>query len=83
MRTIVRKLGNSHGVLIPKAMLEQVGLQSGEAELRVVGNTITLQAVAKHVRVGWAQASQKLAAAGQGELAWPEFPNVGDPEIKW
>jgi antitoxin MazE len=83
MRTVVRKLGNSRGILIPKPMLAQVGLETGEAEIRVEGNTITLRPVAKQVRVGWAEASQKLAAEKQGALEWPEFANANDAELKW
>ena len=31
MRSQVRKLGNSHGVIIPKALLQEIGVVSGDA----------------------------------------------------
>ena len=34
-------------------------------------------------RAGWAEASKRLAAARDGDLAWPEFGNDADQELKW
>ena len=36
VKTTIRKLGNSQGVLIPKSILAQVGLQRGDAEMRIL-----------------------------------------------
>ena len=43
MKTTIRKLGNSQGVLIPKPLLAQVGLV-GEAEMRVEDGALVLRA---------------------------------------
>jgi len=83
MKTTVRKIGNSRGVLIPRPVLAEVGLESGEAELSVVGNTIVLRPIRKRARAGWAEASQTSAETGQDRLEWPEFANAGDAELKW
>lgn len=32
-------------------------------------------------REGWADASKKIAAAGDDELVWPEFANVEDSDF--
>jgi len=83
MKTTIRKIGNSRGVLIPRPVLTEVGLETGEAELSVVGNTIVLRPIRKHARAGWAEASQAIAEAGQDRLDWPEFANAGDADLKW
>jgi antitoxin MazE len=35
------------------------------------------------VREGWAEASRKIAAAGEDALIWPEFPNEDDAQLEW
>jgi antitoxin MazE len=83
MKTTVRKIGNSRGVLIPRPILAEVGLEAGEAELSVIGDTIVLRPIRKHARAGWAEASRALAAGGESGLEWPEFVNAGDADLKW
>jgi antitoxin MazE len=34
-------------------------------------------------RVGWADASKKIAEAGDDALVWPEFPNADDNDLYW
>ena len=73
MKTTIRKIGNSHGVIIPVAMLAQAGIQD-EAEMLVEKRTIVLRKPRKTVRAGWAEASKEIAAAGEnpltGEFEW-------------
>jgi antitoxin MazE len=82
MRTVIRKLGNSQGVIIPKPLLAQAGLEH-EAEMVVENGAIVLRRPERRAREGWAQASQAIAAAGDDALVWPEFPNEGDTELEW
>lgn len=82
MRIAIRKLGNSRGVIIPKPLLEQVGLKR-EADLRVENGAIVLRQPKKGARQGWAEASRKIAQAGNDALVWPEFPNENDANLKW
>ena len=82
MLTTIRRLGNSHGILIPKPLLQQVGLVD-QAEMRVEGDALVLRRPKAAPRAGWAEASKKLAAAGDDALALPDFPNEGDAELKW
>lgn len=82
MRIAIRKLGNSRGVIIPKPLLEQVGLKR-EADVVVENNAIVLRQPRKGVRQGWADASREIAKAGDDRLVWPEFPNEGDADLKW
>ncbi len=51
MRTHLRKVGNSRGVIIPAAFLETCGLTE-EVELQIVGKTLTIEAV-KKTREHW------------------------------
>jgi antitoxin MazE len=82
MKTTIRKMGNSQGVIIPKPLLAQVGLQD-EADMVVEKDCIVLRRPQAKLREGWAEASQRIAAAGDDALAWPEFANQGDAELKW
>ena len=61
MLTTLRKLGNSHGVIIPKPLLAQVGM-TGEAEMKVENGAIVLRPAKRTPREGWAKASRVLAA---------------------
>jgi antitoxin MazE len=82
VRTTIHRIGNSQGVLIPKPLLAQVGL-GREVEMSVERDAIVLRKPRPGVREGWGQASQALAAAGDEELAWPEFANAGDADLTW
>jgi antitoxin MazE len=82
MLATIRRLGNSQGVLIPKPLLQQVGLVD-EAEMRVEGDALVLRRPKAAPRTGWAEASRKLAAVGDDALVLPEFANEGDARLKW
>ena len=81
VKTTLRRFGNSQGVLIPKPILAQVGLQEGAVEMTVEGGAIVLRRAKEGVRTGWAQASEALGASGGDALLWPEFGNAGDDEL--
>ena len=83
VKTTIRKLGNSRGVLIPKPILAQVGLEQGEAEMTVEGDAIVLRRAKQDARAGWAQACKTLGASGGDALVWPEFGNVADEDLVW
>jgi antitoxin MazE len=83
MKTSIRKMGNSQGVLIPKPFLAQTGMDIGEVEMEIQNNAIVIRKPQKKVRDGWSEASKAIAAAGDDALVWPEFANEGDQELKW
>ncbi len=72
MKTMLRPVGNSQGVLIPKPVLAQVGM-TGEVDLTVEDGAIVLRPAKPKAREGWADASRQLAEAQDDALAWPEF----------
>jgi antitoxin MazE len=82
MLTAIRKLGNSQGVIIPKAVLTQLGLE-GEVEMRVTEAGIWLEKPKTKAREGWAEASRNLAQSGDDALQWTEFANDGDDALTW
>lgn len=82
MQVSIRKIGNSQGVLIPKPVLAQVGLDD-VAELRVNNGVIEIRPVKRNPREGWARDSQRIAEAGDDALAWPEFANEDDRDLDW
>ena len=82
MKTTIRKMGNSRGVIIPKPLLAQLGLE-GEAEMAVENGAIVLRKPRRKARKGWAEASKTLAASGHDALVWPEFGNEADAESTW
>jgi antitoxin MazE len=84
MKSAIRKMGNSHGVIIPKPLLEEIGAKPGDTvDLTVKNKKIVIAAPPKPPRSGWAEDSKRLAAAGEAGLVWPEFANDGDNDLKW
>ena len=82
MQVAVRKMGNSQGILIPKPILSQVGLE-GTADLQVKNGVIEIRPIKRNPREGWARDSQAIASAEDDALVWPEFTNEGDAELVW
>ena len=82
MEVAIRKMGNSQGVLIPKPILAQVGLE-GTADLRVRDGVIEIRAIRRNPREGWADDARRLAAQGNDVLIWPEVSNEGDDKLVW
>ena len=85
----IRKIGNSHGVVIPKPVLAQLGL-SGEvgAEMTIESGALVLRKPvlrkrAGAARRGWAEAAKKIAEAGDDALAMGEFGNAADKDLTW
>jgi len=82
VKVVVRKIGNSQGVILPKSLLAQLGEDATELEVSVDGDAIVLRKPAGPARHGWAEAARALGAALDGTV-WPEFSNVGDRELRW
>lgn len=84
MRASVRKMGNSSGVIIPKPILNELGVKAGdEVEMTLEAGKVILAPLQPHPRAGWAEASKALAASGDDALVWPEFGNEGDEDLVW
>jgi antitoxin MazE len=82
MRASLVQIGNSRGVRIPKALLEQTGLRD-EIEMEVRGSQLVIRA-AKHARAGWEEAFAKMAARGDDRLLDPMAATEWDKsEWEW
>ncbi|MDE2082530.1 MAG: AbrB/MazE/SpoVT family DNA-binding domain-containing protein [Burkholderiales bacterium] len=82
MEVAIRKMGNSQGVLIPKPILLQLGLQ-GTADLQVRDGVIEIRAVRRNPREGWADDARRLAQQGGDVLGGPALANADDDAWVW
>jgi antitoxin MazE len=71
MRTRIIKIGNSQGVRIPRALLEQSGL-STEVELEVQDTQIVIRS-AERPRQGWEEAFCVMAEHQDDRLLDPDL----------
>ena len=84
MHVSIRQIGNSQGVVIPKPVLTQLGLNGGTgAEMTVEGDGLVLRRAASPARAGWAEAAKRIAEAGDDELVMGEFGNAADADLAW
>ena len=84
MKVAIRKMGNSQGVIIPKPLLAEIGVKTGDnVDMSVERGKLVIVPRKKKPREGWAEDSKAIAAAGDGGLVWPEFANDGDKDLKW
>jgi antitoxin MazE len=84
MRTALRKMGNSSGVIIPKPFLAEIGARTGDdLDIAVEDGRIVIIATKRKPREGWAEASRAISEAGDDALAWPEFANEDDETLTW
>jgi antitoxin MazE len=80
----IRRIGNSRGVVIPKPVLAQVGLDTDTgAEMTVEGGALVLRRPASPARASWAHGARKIAEAGDDALLMGEFGNTADAELQW
>ena len=84
MQIAIRSIGNSKGVILPKSLLEQVGLDEGAAaDVFVENGAIVLRKPIEQARAGWAEAAKAVAAASEDVLLMGEFGNSDDAELTW
>ena len=83
MARIIR-IGNSHGIRIPKPTVEQAGLKGRELELKVVEEGVLVRPV-RSPRKGWKEAFEEMHAAGQDSVSLKDLgPNRFDAqEWEW
>ncbi len=82
MNVAIRPFGNSRGIVIPKPLLQQLGLED-EADLSVENGALVIRKPVHSPRAGWAQAAQALAQAGGDALKMGEFGNEDDKDLTW
>ena len=84
MEVAIRAIGNSKGVVLPKPLLAQAGLdQVSHADIAVQDGCIVLRKPRSAARAGWAPAAQQLAEQGQDALLMGDFANLDDGQWVW
>ena len=76
LQSTLRKMGNSTGMILPKAILDQLGLSCGtKVELRVENGEVIARPVRRKVREGWEEDAKRIGAEGltEEELEWLGF----------
>lgn len=80
MQTNLINIGNSKGVRLPKAVIEQAGLTS-DLEIEVAAGAVVIRS-ARQTRRGWASAAAACHQAGEDQLDdWDA--TIGDFEGSW
>jgi len=82
MQVSIRPFGNSRGIVIPKPLLQQLGLED-QADLTIENGAIVIRKPVESPRAGWAQAAQALAQARNDALVMGEFGNEDDQDLTW
>jgi antitoxin MazE len=73
MKSHVRKVGNSHGVIIPKPLLDEIGVKTGDVVNLKINKKgrLVMSPVRTEARSGWSADSRRLAEAGEDRsLKW-------------
>lgn len=78
MKTALRKMGNSQGVILPKTLITQFGFEK-EVEMRITESGIFIEKPKTHPREGWAEA-YKVLADEEPDHEFLDFPNDFDHE---
>jgi antitoxin MazE len=82
MHVLIRPFGNSRGLVIPKPLLAQVGLED-EADLTVENGALVIRKPSKSLRKGWAEAAQVIAQSNEEPLLMGDFANEADEDWQW
>lgn len=78
MKTRLIQIGNSRGIRLPKAVIEQAGL-ADEVELHVQDGSVLITSTARPRR-GWDEAAAAMAARGEARLLEPGTSTRFDEE---
>jgi antitoxin MazE len=82
MQIAIRPFGNSRGIVIPKPLLTQLGLED-EAEVSIENDALVIRKPSKAPRSGWGEAAKTLAQANDDTLVMGEFANEADENLTW
>ena len=80
------QIGNSRGIRIPKALIQQAGLEKKELELTLVEEGLLIKPLRYRVRQGWEkQIREAIQTYGSEEMdsEWLDAPLTDDDEWEW
>jgi len=78
MKSNIRKIGNSKGIIIPQTFLKECFIEE-EVSIEVKDNRIIISAPEDEKRKGWEKAFKEMADNGDDRLVIPDLFN--DEEI--
>ncbi len=81
MKVDIIRIGNSHGIRIPKPILEQCSL-SGQVDMSVENNRLVI-AAANDARAGWNEAFQEMASNGDDVLLMDDTGSTDWDKEDW
>jgi antitoxin MazE len=81
MKARLVRIGNSRGVRLPKAVIDQVGLED-EIEIRVEDDRLVILP-ASRPRTGWAAAAVVAASESKGLLDPSTSTRFDEDEWRW
>jgi antitoxin MazE len=84
MKARLVKIGNSRGIRLPKAVIEQAGIDE-EVELEVHDNQIIIS-TSRNPREGWDEACRLMAERGDDALLdgpLPSLTKFDEEEWEW
>jgi antitoxin MazE len=86
MRSAIKKIGNSAGVIIPKPLLAQLEIEAGDSVDMVMEEGRLFIAKAKcDPREGWEEDSKRIGALGLSEedREWLDAPLSEEADKDW
>ena len=82
METVLRKIGNSHGIILPEKLLKELGFQLGDKlDATVVEGKLVIELAEKRKKYTLADLlakSDTSAPMPQELTAWDSSPTVGN-----
>ena len=84
MTTLI-KIGNSQGIRIPKAVIEQARLEDKQLEFKIIDDGLLIQPVKKN-REGWKEQFDKALKSQESSVAdqeWLDVPLVDEKDWEW
>ena len=86
MKSALRKMGNSTGLILPKPVLQELGVGTGTMMDIVVDNgRVVATPIVGDRHQGWANAAREIGRQDLSEdaIAWQGFANEDDDGLTW
>jgi antitoxin MazE len=83
MKTRLVQIGNSRGIRLPKAVLDEAQLSEDDVELKAEPGCIVIRSV-RRPRAGWAELARQMGERGEDQLpAPPALTRFDREEWEW
>ena len=78
-------MGNSQGVIIPKLLLDEIGVTAGDTVSLKINKKgkLVMSPVRVVARAGWSNDSKTLAQSGEAKLVWSDIAIAVGRGPKW